>query len=365
MKHLIQPTCMWILLMALTGTALSARLQPAPRWNPPLPPAVADHHMHIQGPRLTRLIGDTDHQYPKEFSDLSPEFLKERTGTMALADLNQANVEYGVLLSEAYMFASPIMHFKLTRRQVVSYTREENEFNVDAARASGGRLVAFVGVDPLASNAIPELRYWAAAGGADGVKLHLANSAFNPQSPLDVMKLAHFVDVARQLNMPIIVHVRNAKHYTASDAQVFISQVLPYAGDLPIQIAHAGGWGGLDDQTLAALSEYATAIRDHKEGTKNLFFDLALVVMHRTTDPKLLARLVKLMREIGMSRFVMGSDWPAMYSTREYYSLLESELPLKRHEWNVVLQNRAPWLRRGYDRSSHRLVTGSPPTSTE
>ena len=354
MKGFVRLTCTWPVLAMLTGITSAAQCQMVPQRNQPLPPAIADHHMHVQGPELTRLIDAADQRYPKEFSDLSPAFLKERTGAMALADLNKANVKYGVLLSEAYMFASPIMHFNLTRRQIASYTRQENQFNVDAADRSGGRLVAFISVDPLATNAIPEMRYWAAAGGAAGIKLHLANSAFNPQSKADVEKLSHLFDAARKLNMPIVIHVRNAKHYTANDARIFIKRVLPHAGDLPIQIAHAGGWGGLDDQTLVALSEYAAAIREHKEGTKNLFFDLALVVEHRNPDPNLLTRFVGLMRAIGMNRFVMGSDWPAMYSTDEYYTMLESELPLERRQWNVILQNRAPWLQHGADRYSRR-----------
>lgn len=351
MKGFPRLTCMWMVFAVVTVMASAAECQTAPQQGLPLPAAVADHHMHIQGPRLTRLLDAVGKRYPKEFSELSPLFLRERTGAMAVADLDGAKVKYGVLLSEAYMFASPIMHFKLTKREIASYTRQENKFNVDAADSSEGRLVAFVSVDPLASNAVPEMRYWASAGGAAGVKLHLANSAFNPNSQTDVEKLSHIFDVARQLNMPIVIHVRNTKHYTANDARIFINQVLPHAGDLPIQIAHAGGWGGLDRDTLAALSEYATAIREQKEGTKGLFFDLALVVEHRTADQNLVKRFVELMRSIGMSRFVMGSDWPAMYSTGDYYAMLESELPLKQSEWNVILKNRAPWLQRGQKRS--------------
>lgn len=318
---------------------------------PSLPFAVADHHMHVQGSQLTKLLNNVAKKHPEEFEGMSQELLKKRTTNTALIDLDSVHVKYGVLLSEAYMFASPIMHFNLNDEQILKYTRQENLYNVDTARASGGRLIAFVGIDPLASNAISELRYWAHVGGADGVKLHLANSAFNPKLDADVEKLKYFFDEARLLKMPLIVHVRHTKNYTAEDIQIFLDEVLPHAGDLPVQIAHAGGWGGLDNDTLTALSEYAGAIRHHKVGTRNIFFDLALVVMHDGTDSKLLERLVLLMREIGLNRFVLGSDWPAMYTTEKYYSLLEGELPLTRDEWLVILCNRAPWLRPGHDRS--------------
>ena len=57
--------------------------------------------------------------------------------------------------------------------------------------------------------------------------------------------------------------------------------------------------------------------------------------MHR------LARLAGLMREIGLDRFLMGSDWPARATPGDYNNLLEAQLPLTRAEWIEVLSNRA------------------------
>jgi predicted TIM-barrel fold metal-dependent hydrolase len=47
------------------------------------------------------------------------------------------------------------------------------------------------------------------------------------------------------------------------------------------------------------------------------------------------------MREIGLDRFLMGSDWPARATPGDYNKLLEAQLPLTRDEWIVVLGNRA------------------------
>lgn len=309
----------------------------------PLLLVAADHHLHVQGPRLTAALKKVASERPDMFRGFNPDLLKERTGDDAIRVLDEARIRTGVLLSEAYMFTSPIMGFKIDERKAALETRSENLFDVDAARNSGGRLVAFIGINPLAANAGDELHYWAHKRGVSGIKLHLANSGFHPQRQDEVEKLAKFFDEARKVRLPIIVHVRNAEEYGPNDVRQFIDKVLPHAGTLPIQIAHSGGWGGLDEPTLMALSAYAAAIRQHAPGTENLFFDLAAVVTKDKTDSALLNRLVALMREIGLSRFVMGSDWPATYTPQEYNTLLGSKLPLTRDEWLVILSNRAPW----------------------
>ena len=308
-----------------------------------LPPPVADFHLNIfQGPALTAELKRMAVRNPKPFSHMLPIALKVRTGAEVLKLLDQAGIKRGVSLSGAYMFGSSFA--KPDKLDVPRLTREENRFNVEGALRSHGRLVAFVGIDPFVPSAINEMRYWAHKPGVTGVNLHLANSGFKPDSPAQIAMLAHFVGVARKLNLPLIIHVRSGVAYTKADAERFINDVLSHAGNLPVQIAHAGGWGGIDEPTLDALSAYGAAIARKAPGTRNLFFDLALVVMNDKTDPEYLKRFVALMRKIGLDRFVMGSDWPGMYTPAAYDSLVESQLPLTPVEWRQVLGNRAPYL---------------------
>ena len=281
-------------------------------------------------------------------SFLNPTAFHERGWRDALRVLDAAGIRRGVLLSEAYLISSPMLD-RDRGSDVARLVREENAFNVAAALSSGGRLVAFVGINPLAANALDELRFWAGKPGVSGVKLHLANSGFNPRSPEMVATLADFVDAARRAKMPLVVHVRSGSDYSRRDAEVFIEQVLSRAGDLPVQIAHAGGWGGIDEPTLDALQSYRDAIARHAPGTRNLSFDLAVVVLWPKTDPESLRRLATLMRQIGLDRFLMGSDWPARATPGDYNKLLESQLPLTRAEWIEVLGNRSPVLASGQD----------------
>lgn len=307
------------------------------------PQAIGDYHMHIQGPAVSVEIRRMKSAKPEMFAEMSDQILDERTGEDAIRILDRAGIRQGTLLSEAYMFASPMM--KPAPADIVELTRTENRFNVDAGLASKGRLQAFISVNPIAPNAMDELNYWRDRPGVDGLKLHLANSGFDTRSPGDIEKLAAVFDFSRRNALPIAIHVRNVKDYTADDARAFIEKVLPQAGDLPVQIAHGGSWGGLDQATVDTLSLYADAIEKKAKGTKNLVIELALVVIDTKTDPALAASYARVMRRIGMDRFILGSDWPAIYTPDAYYTLLRSQLPLKPDEWRVIFGNEAPYFK--------------------
>ena len=332
-------------LPAVAGALLWSTLPPPPAG---LPPAAADHHLHLQGPVATAALQRmaSHNVMLRGMSFLNPTAFRERDARDALRVLDAAGIRQGVLLSEAYLISSPMLKWD-KGVDVPRLIREENAFNVAAARTSGGRLVAFVGINPLSTGALDELRFWTRKAGVAGVKLHLANSGFDPRSPEMVAKLAAFIDEARTADMPLVIHVRNASDYSKRDVQTFIDRVLSHAGDLPVQIAHAGGWGGLDEPTLDALRAYRDAIARHAPGTRNLRFDLAVVVLWPKTDAARLRELAALMREIGLRRFLMGSDWPARATPGDYNKLLESQLPLTRAEWVEVLGNRSPVLTGG------------------
>src|SRR5262249_2535927 len=162
-------------------------------------------------------------------------------GRAALQALDGAGIKRAVLLSAAYIYASPMVKDDVTDLERV--TRAENRFVVETAASSHGRFIAFVSVNPLASNAIPELKYWAHAGGARGVKLHLANSFLDFSSSSHIQRLAEFFALASAEKMPIAIHVRNSEKFGASEARRFVTDILPKANGLPIQIAHVAGWG--------------------------------------------------------------------------------------------------------------------------
>jgi len=322
--------------------ALACAAAPATAQDTPLE-AIGDYHMHIQGPGASAEFRRLKAANPKIFEMMSDDMMHDRTGADALKTLDSSGVRQGTLLSVAYTFASPLM--VPPPADIAGLTRAENAYNVEAGLASGGRLKAFISVNPIWPGAMAELAYWRDRPGVDGLKLHMANSHFDPRSSADVEKLAGVFDFARKAALPIAIHVRNAKDYTTDDARTFIDKVLSKAGDLPVQIAHGGSWGGLDQATVDTLSLYADAIERKAPGTKNLVIELALVVVDKKTDPALAASFAKVMRRIGMDRFILGSDWPAIYGPAEYYALLRTQIPLEQDEWRTIFANEAPYFR--------------------
>jgi predicted TIM-barrel fold metal-dependent hydrolase len=327
-----------------TSQAVAFSQSAAEKPSAKLPPSLADYHLHIQSQALSDALRHFAEHDPQIFAGLDRSLFRARTGTDALRLLDAAGIKYGVLLSEAYMFTSPIFHFQ--NMDTARMTREENAYNVAAAANSGGRLVAFISVNPMSSGAIREIDHWHRTGGASGIKLHLANSQFDFKSAKDIAALKQVFSEAKKCSFPIIIHLRNAQDYGAAQVDTFVNEVLPSAGGIPVQIAHGAGWGGLDEQTISALAAFSKAIAAHRPGTASLTFDLALVVFDEHTDPRLAQRFVAQMRAIGIERFAMGSDWPGKYTPGDYVRLAERVLPLKDAEWRVILAHRAGYIGR-------------------
>lgn len=339
-RHWRAAAIMTAILLAGARSALAA---PIPADPAKLPPAVADHHMHIQGPDISAELRLVYARKPEFFKGIDKSILDVHTGADAIRQLDDAGIAQGVLLSQAYSFASPFAADD--HPDVVNMTRRENRYTVDAALASGGRLKAFISVDPLVDSALPEIAYWAGQPGVAGLKLHLANSGYHPDSAQDIAKLAAVFDAARKAHLPIVIHLSNEKPYSAVAINRFIDEVLPHAGDLPVQIAHGGGGGGIDAVQLDDLAAYGAAIARGAPGTKNLVIDLAVVLLEPGEDPALGRRMAEEIRKIGPSRFVPASDWPAILTPKAHNALQESQIPLTDAEWRIILANKAPYLR--------------------
>jgi predicted TIM-barrel fold metal-dependent hydrolase len=180
--------------------------------------------------------------------------------------------DYRRLLSAGYIFG--FSEASLAPEDIARLMRAENQFNVDQALASNGRLVAMVGINPFLDNAMVELDYWSQKPGAVGVKLHLGNSGLDPGNPDQAEAIAAFFTAASKARMPLAVHLRGGASFTHANITIFIDTVLSQAGDLPVQIAHGGSFGGIDATTIEALKLYGDAIarsaRHSQPGARSL-----------------------------------------------------------------------------------------------
>ena len=308
-----------------------------------------DHHIHLGSDALRQQMEEMQKQDPTAFQHLSKDIFSKPTLSDALRNLDEAGVKQAVLLSTAYWFALPGQSAKPS--EAARKMREENRFNVDTAMASHGRLSAFIAINPFAPNARDELKYWRGKPGVSGIKLHLGAAGFRETSRLQVAKLATFFADAKAENLPLVVHLRGGGSFTKNDVRIFVAKVLSRAGDLPVQIAHGGGYGGGDPATIDALSTFGEAIARHAPGTKNLVFDISGVVLPEATAEALgtsdaqLVIFVGLMRKIGLDRFIVGSDWPAIGAVAPYYALVRQKLPVTDDEWAQLCANVAPYLK--------------------
>lgn len=344
--------CRPTVLIACLGLALVSFAASRPAQTAEMAPVVApevDHHIHLGSPALSEYIEEIDKLDPTVFEHISRDIFSKPTPADALRNLDEAGVERAVLLSSAYLFMPG--QTPPDPASAALKMREENRFIVDAALASNGRLIAFVGINPLAPNAGEEFAYWKDQKGVKGIKLHLGAAGFHGSSPEQVEIVAKFFAEAQKAHLPLVVHLRGGGPFPQSDVQTFIDKVLSQAGDLPVQIAHGGGYAGADPATIESLTAFGEAIAAQAPGTRNLVFDLSGVVLPEATSQALgssdeqLKIFVGQMRKIGLNRFVMGSDWPALGGIASYYRLMREKLPVTDAEWAELCKNRAPYLR--------------------
>jgi len=150
------------------------------------------------------------------------------------------------------------------------------------------------------------------------------------------------VGVAGEKGLPMNIHLSTGKDFGATETEIFIREILPRAGESWVQLAHASGFGNAVELMFSHLQVFAAHIADHDPLTRHVIFDLASVITP-TTSAQDAARLVALMRKIGLSRFVVGSDYDGT-TPKTTDELDRQRLPLSAQEWRTVVRNCVPWV---------------------
>jgi predicted TIM-barrel fold metal-dependent hydrolase len=329
----------WRAVLVIAASVLVMPFAPALAAPPDFVPWRADHHIHIRSQAIYDAYGALCAQFDKRDCDAPDAAHPVRGAADVIAALDEAHVEKGVVLSMGYFFGSPYLAAK--HYDVARMTRAENEYVAEQVARNPKRLIGFFSVDPLSDSALEEVRFWADNHRLTGLKLHFANSGVHLKDPEQVRKIAAVVGLAGDRKLPMVIHLRAAREFTAEEAEIFIRDILPRAGDSWVQIAHAAGWYGTDQIMFDDLAAFAAHIRRNDPVTRHTLFDLAVVVTTATT-PDEAAALAKLMRQIGLKRFIMGSDYD-LSTPKSTDDLTRAKLPLSNREWRVVARNCAPW----------------------
>jgi predicted TIM-barrel fold metal-dependent hydrolase len=205
-------------------------------------------------------------------------------------------------------------------------------------------------VDPLKDYALEEIARCAKDPYLHfGLKLHFGNSDVNMDEPQEVAKVRAVFQAADQHGMPIVVHmhpsVTRHRPYGAKEARIFLSEVLPAAAHVPVQIAHLAGAGGYDDTGAdEALAVFVDTIAKHDPRMARVYFDISGVAgLGHWEDKK--DQIAMRMREVGVARILWGSDGAfGGGMTPEQALRAFEELPLRR-EFQTIYGNLTPYMR--------------------
>ena len=318
-------------IVALLLTAGCAMAQSGDGGAAPTP--LVDYHQHLISPSIARL-----------WSQPGPV-----TSDRLVAQLDAAGIRRAIVLSVAYAFGSAWIERPADEYAAV---RAENDWTAEQAARYPDRLIAVCSVNPLRDYALGEIDRCAGDPRLrTGLKLHFANSGVNLRDAGHVAQLRRVFAAANRHQMAIIAHVwtgddRVANPYDARDARTFLSDILPMAPDVVVQIAHLGGSGPrLDPGTSAAMTLLAEAVAHGEPATKNVYFDIATNVMERSSEADA-AFMASRMRQIGMKRLLYGSDGPPNPPAAEAWRVQCRKLGLTPAELQAIADNVAPYVPR-------------------
>ena len=261
-----------------------------------------------------------------------PQEARPVTAEEVIRELDAAGIERGVVLSVAYWFASP------------EAARAENDWAIAEAAKYPQRLTVFCGIRVLAPHAVAEVERCAGQRGVKGIKVHFGNSRVDMRKAEHAAKVRDVFAAANRAKLAIVVHLWTIGDYeekAGEHARAFLDQALPAAPDVTVQIAHMAGGGFSNDSAMAV---FATAFAARDPRVARVYFDVASITT--TVPDRALANDAARMRQIGLDRFLWGSDMtsaenPARLQWRVYRGLS----PLTEAELRTLASNVAPYLR--------------------
>ena len=308
----------------------------------------ADHHMHVWSADARDLLLEAQRAVGQEV--IAEEDARALTGADAVAALDSAGIRRGVVLSNAYFFGIPDVEVEDEQAR----TRAENDFVARQVSQHPDRLVGFFSVNPVAEYAIEEIERLADRPEFVGLKLHLGNSNVDLRDSTDVRRLRAVFARANEAGLAIVIHIGGrSADFGAADAEAFLSEVLPAAPDVAVQLAHMAGPGGFGPGTQASFETFVAAIERDAEATENLLFDLSGVphpISMAQGDTTLIRRIEELngafleaARAVGFDRVVFGSDYPSI-SVARYFQGIRETLALSDAEFRDLVDDPAPYL---------------------
>ncbi|AYL94866.1 amidohydrolase family protein [Mucilaginibacter celer] len=316
MKHYLRP---WAALIFFIMPACTSTAQVKPGY-------ATDYHVHLQDSATVQLgyrMLKAFHQKATKTDSLCFD------ADTIIGRLNRAKFHSAWIISNAYWFGSPLTPVAHEYEEV----KKQNDWIAAQAARYPDRLKALLSVNPLKPYALNEIERCAVTKHFVGIKLHFANSKVNLFDKTQVKQLQKVFATANKYGLLLLVHFRSDDKWDgAANTEILINQLLPFAANTKIIIAHMAGWGGYDRQTDKALAKFATYINAHKNPHPGLYFDISAVFPFEPGSAHSskvafhpLAAFKKQIRNISAGHILFGTDWP-LIDIDPYIRLLNKNL---------------------------------------
>lgn len=259
------------------------------------------------------------------------EFAKVRTAQDLVREMDAAGIGRAAVMSNAYYFDNVRL---MPVEKPYPMVRAENDWTAGQLAQFPTRLFGFCSFNPLADYALDELRRCADSKKFTGLKLHFNAAQLKFHDASQVAKVRQVIAAANGLRLPMIIHARPGNQWGAAEADIFLSQLIAAAPDVPIQVAHL--WGG-ETFSPSALKVFGDAIQGNDPRVRKLYFDISGTWSY--TEPADMKEIVARMRQIGMSRLLYASDAPPAPS----WEAFRKNVPLTEAEFRSIARNVAPY----------------------
>jgi predicted TIM-barrel fold metal-dependent hydrolase len=288
-----------------------------------------DYHVHLQDSATIQLdyrMLKAIHEEPVKMDSV---YLDADT---AIQRLNKANFQYAWILSNAYLFGSPIIPVENEYEEV----KKQNDWIAAQAARYPNRLKAFMSINPIKPYALQEIERCAQHKGFTGIKMHFRNSEINLLDTAQVKQLQKVFAAANKYHLLMLVHFRSSVKWDGiANTEILLKQLMPFAKDTKVVIAHMAGSGGYDISTDNTLKLIAAYLHDNNAHHKNLYVEMSAVFplslndeydsTKTNTNWNAVAALKKRINEIGIDHVLFGTDFP-LIDMDDYVASLNKEL---------------------------------------
>jgi uncharacterized protein len=300
---------------------------------------VIDCHIHPMSQKLHDLISP--------FASKQGSELVRFDGPAIIEHLDNIGAQRAYALSTAYLWggrrpqetASPFV----VKPGEYDNVQAENNFVAEQAVEFPGRIIPFMGINPIKPYALDELERCSGELKMRGLKLHFWNSGVNLREESHLKRIHPVFEYVASQDIPVMLHFYNGRvaDFGPSDGQLLVDNVLADCPSLRICFAHFIGAGNYADVVGDTVDAFIQASAGHQSLNRDRWFlDLSAIFDRQArghfagvTDLQL-KRLGHQIKTWGLNNVLWGSD-----NRKDYLATTLAMWPLSDDELSVVMNN--------------------------